>query len=129
MSFPNWEYFLSIEADLARCTRYVEFVPENSATFSVEFARIIVAASAEFDAVAKGLCKAISENAKPENINDYQPIIVGRYPKFPKYKIHIPRLKLELEPWKEWTPAASPDWWSKGYKQDQTPARSTLSQR
>ena len=115
MSLPHWEYFLSIEADLANCMRYVEFAPENFAAFSVEFARIIVAASAEFDAVAKGLCKSINEKAKPENINEYHPIIVGRYPKFPQYKIHIPRLKVEIEPWRTWTAEASPDWWSKGY--------------
>ena len=115
MSLPHWEYFLSIEADLAQCMRYVEFTQENFATFSVEFARIIVAASAEFDAVAKGLCKTIDENAKPENIKQYQPVIVGRYPKFPQYKIHIPRIKLELQPWNTWTPEVSPDWWSKGY--------------
>jgi len=63
MSLPHWEYFLSIETDLTQGMRYVEFAPENYATFSVEFARIIVAASAEFDAVAKALCNAIDKNA------------------------------------------------------------------
>jgi hypothetical protein len=115
MSLQHWEYFLSIEAALADCTRYVEFVPENYPTFSVEFARIIVAASAEFDAVAKGLCKAIDQNSNPNNIIEYHPIIAERYPKFLQYKVQIPRFRLELEPWKEWTAAASPDWWSKGY--------------
>ena len=115
MSPPHWEYFLSIEADLAQCTRYVQFCPENYRTFSVEFARVIVAASAEFDAVAKGLCGAIDGNAQPESITEYQSIIVGKYPRFPEYKIHIPRFKLEFQPWIEWTQSNSPDWWSKGY--------------
>ena len=115
MSPPHWEYFLSIEADLAECTRYVEFCPENYNTFSVEFARLIVAAAAEFDSVAKLLCTAIDGTAKPENIIEYQPIIVGRYPRFLEFKIDIPRFKLEFEPWSEWTSSNSPDWWSKGY--------------
>ena len=74
-----------------------------------------MAASAEFDAVGKGLCKAIDQNMNPDRVNEYYPIVAGKYPKFALYKIHIPRLKLELEPWKQWTPVASPDWWSKGY--------------
>lgn len=115
MSHPHWEYFLSIEADLGQCARYVEFTQANYGTYSVEFARIIVAASSEFDAVAKSLCKQINPATNPERITEYFPIITGKYPKFIEYKIHIPRFKLELQPWKTWTSTGAPDWWSKGY--------------
>jgi hypothetical protein len=115
MNLPHWEYFLSIEADLSECTRYVEFHPDNYNTYSVEFARIIVAASAEFDAVAKALCKIIEPEAHPERISEYFPRINGKYPRFVDYKIHLPRFKIELQPWKDWTATSSPDWWSKGY--------------
>jgi hypothetical protein len=115
MSYPHWEYFLSIEEDLARCTRYVDFNKDNYNTYSVEFARIIVAAAAEFDSVAKGLCKAINPAESPDTINQYYPIIVGKYAQFLDYTIDMPRFKLELQPWKAWTPAVAPDWWSKSY--------------
>ena len=115
MSHPHWEYFLSIEADLAQCARYVEFNPDNLHTYSVEFARIIVAAGAEFDAVAKRLCRVIDSTKNPERINEYHPIITGKFPKFIDYRIHIPRFKLEVQPWKTWTSTAAPDWWSKSY--------------
>lgn len=115
MSQPHWEYFLSIEADLTRCTRYVEFAPDNFKTYSVEFARIIVASAAEFDGVAKELCKIIDPIKTPQRINEYNPIIAGKYAKFIDYKIHIPRFKIEVQPWKNWTATVSPDWWSKSY--------------
>lgn len=115
MSYPHWQYFLSIEDDLLRCSRYVEFDSQNFGTFSVEFARVIVAAASEFDAVAKKLCKVLQPAAAPRTINAYRPIILGKYPKFVDYTIHIPRAKLKFQPWSTWSATASPDWWSKGY--------------
>ncbi|GAA5162110.1 hypothetical protein [Viridibacterium curvum] len=115
MSLPHWQYFLSIEEDLLRCSRYVEFEKSNFSTYSVEFARIIVAASAEFDSVAKILCKAINPGANPQSINAYHPIITSKYPRFLEYTILVPSMKLEFQPWKEWTDSAGPGWWSKGY--------------
>jgi hypothetical protein len=115
MSLPHWQYFLSIEADLFRCARYVEFDQANYGSYSVEFARIIVTAGAEFDAVAKKICKTIQKTSSPQSINAYRPIIIGRYPRFTDYKLQIPSYKLLIQPWKDWTPTTSPDWWSKGY--------------
>ena len=115
MSYPHWEYFLSIEADLAACARYVEFNQDNLGSYSVEFARVIVASGAEFDAVAKRLCAVIAPTAKPERITEYYPIIIGKYPKFVDHIVHVARFKMELRPWKSWTQSAAPDWWSKSY--------------
>lgn len=115
MSYPHWEYFLSIEADLAECARYVEFNRDNLATYSVEFARVIVASGAEFDTVAKHLCASIDPTKKPERINEYYPIITGKYPRFVDHIVHISRFKIELKPWQSWTASAAPDWWSKSY--------------
>lgn len=111
MSYPHWEYFLSIEADLTQCARYVEFTQDNFRAYSVEFARIIVAAASEFDAVAKSLCKAIDPAQTPEKITEYYPIITGRFPRFVEYKIRIPRFKIEVQPWTAWASASAPDWW------------------
>lgn len=116
MSYPHWEYFLSIEADLASCARYVEFHDDNFSTYSVEFARVIIASGAEFDVVAKRLCARIDPAAKkPERINEYYSIITAKYPKFVDHVVHIPRFKMELKPWQSWTLDSAPHWWSRGY--------------
>lgn len=115
MSFPHWEYFLSIESDLERCSRFIEFAPNNYSAYSVEFARIIMAAASEFDNLAKKLCNLIDSSKNPQNINQYYPIITSKYPKFTQYEILIPRYKLDFKPWLNWNASGSPDWWSKGY--------------
>lgn len=115
MSIKYWEYFLSLESDLERCTRFVEFTPANYATYSNEFAKIIMSASAEFENVAKDLSNLIIPGSDPGSINAIHPIIFGAYPKFGTVEVSIPRYKITLKPWEHWTATASPDWWSKGY--------------
>ncbi|MBI1210460.1 MAG: hypothetical protein GC190_03280 [Alphaproteobacteria bacterium] len=46
------ELFLVLEADLERLSRFVEFTPDNYDSYSVETARILMAAAAEVDVVA-----------------------------------------------------------------------------
>ncbi len=117
MSPPHWEYFLSIESDLERCSRFVEFAPNNYSTYSVEFARVIMAAASEFDTLAKKLCKLINSSEQSDKITDYYPIITAKYPNFTDYEISIPRYTqlLSFKPWKDWDSSKRPDWWSKGY--------------
>lgn len=115
MSLPHWEYFLAIESDLENCTKYVEFCYENYETYSIEFARIIMASCSEFDTVIKLTCKSIASSEKPRKILEYYPIITSKYPNFILYKMLIPRYKICLQPWKDWSETKSPNWWSKGY--------------
>lgn len=115
MKIPHWEYFRSIEADLDRTTRYVEFHSDNYRTYSNEFARLIMAASSEFDTIAKQICKIIDPHSQPHNISQYYPIITGRYPKFTQFEVQIPQYDFNFKPWARWKNDRSPDWWSKGY--------------
>jgi hypothetical protein len=115
MTLPHWEYFLSIEADLERCSRFVEFSPNNYKTNSIEFARIIMAAASEFDTVAKLLCSCIDPSQTPNSINFYHPIIISKYPRFVEFEILMSRYKLTFIPWNNWQVGNSPNWWSKGY--------------
>lgn len=115
MSAKYWEYFLSLEDNLERCTKYVEFSPQNYASYSNEFAKIIMSASAEFENVTKDLCHLISPGRSPKNIKGIYPIIFGAYPKFGTVEVAIPRYKITLKPWQDWTATNRPDWWSKGY--------------
>jgi hypothetical protein len=115
MTLPHWEYFLSIEADLERCSRFVEFSPNNYKTYSIEFARIIMAAASEFDTVAKLLCSCIDPSQTPSSINFYHSIIISKYPRFVEFEILMSRYKLTFIPWNNWEVGNSPNWWSKGY--------------
>jgi hypothetical protein len=42
VSYPHWDYFLTLEADLSVVARYIEFSRDNFGTYSIELARIIV---------------------------------------------------------------------------------------
>lgn len=116
MNQEHWEYFLSIEADLADCARYVDFSQDNFNTHSIEFARIIMTAGSEFDNVAKKLCAAIQKTGKPPGtLAEYRPVICGRYPRFPEYCVGIARYQLTIVPWADWSATSSPEWWSSGF--------------
>ncbi len=111
MAYPHWEYFLAIEDDLTQCARYVEFSRVNYSVYSIEFARLLLAAASEFDVVAKMLCKKIAPNNTPNNINDYRAIILRKYAKFPDVEINVPRHGLSLHPWGDWISGQNPAWW------------------
>ena len=115
MSMPHWEYFLAIEQDLEKCTRYVQFDARNYGTYSLEFARIIVASGAECDTVMKLLCGSIDSSRNPNNISGYFPVVSSAYPRFAEYEINIPRYGLSFMPWKGWSSTDSPDWWKNAY--------------
>jgi hypothetical protein len=112
---PNWEYFLAIEQDLDKCTRYVQFCQQNYKTYSLEFARIIVASGAECDTIMKLLCRSIGSSRVPEKIGECFPIVNSAYPKFVEHEIRIPRYGLSFTPWGTWSSTNSPDWWKNGY--------------
>lgn len=105
------EYYLSIESDLEDCARYVEFSQENFETYSIEFSRIIMAASAEIDTTAKELCSLINSNETTKNIRQYANCIHPKYPNIPGVVIAIPRYGLKTKPWEDWSNIRSPDWW------------------
>lgn len=115
MSLPFWEYFLAIEEDLERCTRYVEFCEGNYGTSSLEFARIIMASGAECDTVMALLCKSIGSPRVVRSITDRFQTVAGKYPKFVDHEVEIPRYGIVCRPWETWSATTGPDWWKMGY--------------
>jgi hypothetical protein len=113
MSFKFWEFFLAIESDLAKTTRFVEFNEYNFKTYSVEFARILLSASSEVDVLCKELCSIINPNKPYEKINHYRECITYHYPKFYTFEVLIPQYDLIRHPWEEWPPNSktNPSWW------------------
>lgn len=112
MSFSYWNYFLAIESDLARLSRYIEFNDDNFNAYSIEMAHLLLAAASEVDVVAKQHCKIIDPGKKPEKINEYRIIYIAKLPEIKDIKVYLPRYNLEVTPWSYWDQDKTPEWWS-----------------
>ncbi len=111
MTNEHWRYFLALEQDVERTTRFVEPHVSNYRAFSIEFARLILSTCSEVDVVAKVICAAIAPTEKAGNMDDYRRLIQGAYPKLHTMIVTVPRFGLAVEPWKEWGTQTNPGWW------------------
>ena len=105
----HWNYFLAIERDLDVLSRYVEFHDDNFKCYSLEIARILLAAGAEADVVCKLLYQP--GGSKSDGIDAHRKQITTLFPALPTFGVQIPQFGMKLEPWVNWTSAKSPDWW------------------
>jgi hypothetical protein len=107
----HWNYFLALEDDVDRLSRYLEPTQVNFPAYSLELARILFGAASEIDVVAKRLCEQISENSQADNIVKYREKIVAHYPQITEARVHLPKFGLTLNPWQQWGVENSPFWW------------------
>jgi hypothetical protein len=110
-SLVHWNYFLALEEDLARVSRFIEFSESNFSTYSLELAHLLLASSSEVDVVAKQICQLLDSSKPATNIDQYRSIITSGIPDFAETVVIIPRFKLTLRPWSNWTSTNNPDWW------------------
>ena len=106
----HWNYLLALDEDASVLARYIEFTPDNFGTYSIELARLLMAAASEVDVVAKLACAHVSQT-QPASINDYRTVLVPARPLLPGYPVCIPRFGLDLTPWDNWNAGTNPDWW------------------
>lgn len=78
---PHWSYLLAIEQDLVQLARFVDFDEKNFECFSIEIARLLMAAAAETDVVCKQLCLKHDPKAKAENIGAYRTVLLAEFPR------------------------------------------------
>lgn len=110
---PHWNYFLCLEDDVVRLSRWVEFSEKNLECYSIEIARLLMSVSAEVDVVAKLLCKSLNPESTADSIGKYQQEISSAFPTIHKALAGIPRHGIDLYPWSNWaTPKTPPKWWS-----------------
>jgi len=110
---PHWNYLLAIERDLDTLSRYVEFDRRNFKCFSIEIARVLLAAGAETDVVCKQICKTANPTSKANNIHDYRKEVTAAFPGITKFGVQVSRFGLNLRPWDEWRkPNGVPPWWT-----------------
>lgn len=107
----HWNFFLSIEEDLDRLSRYVDF-SANDEVYSIEIARLFLGASAEVDVVLKQLCSALNPGSDASAINSYYSHVTENLPRFKQFEVILPRHGLTLTPWIDWEEGRPPFWWS-----------------
>lgn len=109
----HWRYFLGLEEEVLRISRFIDFSEDNFSTYSIELASILLSASSEVDVVAKQLCKKLKTGKKAENIKNYADQIAPSIPSIGKFVVCLPRFGLTLQPWENWSlkHRKSPLWW------------------
>lgn len=107
----HWNYFLALEDDLVRMSRFLEPAEANFEAYSLELARIVITAASEVDVVAKLLCKKIDPESKARDINEYRKTIVPACDKLPGAVVTLPKFDLTLTPWEQWGKDKNPFWW------------------
>lgn len=113
-TYIHWNYFLAIESDLEKTSRYVEFSAANNDTFSIEFARIIKAATQEIYGIMKKICQLLAPDITSSNVNHYRNIIKTSLPNFITEEVQILRFGMNSKPWINWKndeTTINPDWW------------------
>jgi hypothetical protein len=106
----HWSYFLALEEDVQRLSRFVEFNPNNFAAFSLEMAHLLLASCSEVDVVLKMLCKPFAPDA--QNEADYRSSIPKQLPNFTIIRVEMKRYALILQPWQSWDNNQTPTWWT-----------------
>ena len=110
MKMIHWNYFLALEDDLLRLSRFIEFSKKNFETYSLELAHLLLASTSEIDVILKMVCKPFNPKAKEEK--DYRSCIPKNIPDFTKIMVLMPRYELTFQPWNSWNKGITPAWWS-----------------
>ena len=108
----HWNYYIALDNDMARVSRFIEFCPENLNVFSLELAHLLFAASSEVDVVAKSLCNVLNlKLPKQPNMNNYRDALVPVLPDLCSEIVKVSRFGLTFTPWEDWANGTNPCWW------------------
>lgn len=113
MTLYHWQYFLALEQDVKSLTRYIEFTQDNMRTYSIELAKILMAATQEIDVVFKQICSKYGNSS--DSANGYQQFLPKKYPKMLTIKVTLP-YELEFTPFNSWSQNQTPFWWTANNK-------------
>ena len=109
-TYCYWQHFLTLEADFAATSRYVEFSRLNFAAFSVEYVKLLLAVGSEIDVLCKLTCKSVDSSVKCENIDDYRACLTA-HTQIASEEVLIRRYNLSFKPWSDWASGKNPSWW------------------
>ena len=95
-----WEYYLIIEDDLAKTTRYVEPAGQEN-VYSFEFEKIIILTCTEIEKVIKKIAYE-SKKESLGNMEQYKRFFFDNYPKIIETVVRVSRLEREIKPFENW---------------------------
>ena len=77
-NYLHWNYFIALEQDLLKISRFIEFNKANYKTYSIELSHLLLASSSEVDVVMKALCNLLDTSKKHEKVDHYRATIKDR---------------------------------------------------
>lgn len=110
----HWNYFIALEDDLAKISRYIEFSEDNYKTYSIELAHLLLATASEIDVILKSLCNAKAPDDEHKSINQYRETIRAKNQYLIQEYCTMPRFGLKFNPWAVWQGKEDtvPEWWT-----------------
>jgi hypothetical protein len=106
----HWNYFFAIEDDLATLSRYIEFHEDNFAAYSIETAKILMAAVQEVDVLLKSICGHYGSPSA--NIHDYHDLMMTKHANIRDAKVTVAQHALARIPFATWSAGTPPTWWT-----------------
>ncbi len=106
-----WTYFLALEQDFFATDRYVCINSNNAATFSIEYAQLLLRIGSEIDTLFKVYFELHGISIKRPNIDSYKELILAKMPNFVKGTVRVDETDLEFVPWASWDTGDNPIWW------------------
>ncbi len=104
----HWAYFLALEEDLHRLSRFIEISEGNFTTHSIECTRLLLASCSEAEVVLKlaaGLGQGKHLKDCLVSLGEEASLLVGG-------SVLVRRSGLEIQPWQAWASRELPFWWT-----------------
>lgn len=107
----SWLYFLSLERDFIRTSDYVAISSDNRATYSNEYAKLLLLIGSEVDVRCKALCRSVHSSSEADGIGRYRQELCSAFQGMHAIEIEISRFAMTVRPWASWAKANRPIWW------------------
>ncbi len=108
---PHWNYYLALEQDMERISRFVEFDSAHLNVYSIEFTRIFLSACSEIDVLLKEMGALKLEKWKGKSIRHYRQMVQENFQELVNERVFIHRYGFEYAPWESWNEDVNPLWW------------------
>lgn len=118
MKMPYWHYFISLEDEIVKISKFIEICEDNFSVYSIELTKLLLSICSEVDVVAKLLCKEADiglynkiKGSHNATIETYRTVINTRFPQFHNVNVIIPFYNLSFLPWDAFKDNVNPEWW------------------
>lgn len=109
-----WSYYVMLESDFVKTTKYIELCQANGSTFSKEYYKQYQAICSEIEMMFKKIC-GYDDPEERHYISEYAKIILKKYPDIISWKIDVFYSDIILFPFGYWDKAKASQslfWWN-----------------